>query len=57
MRVAIVREFIHPNGAHVIVRDDCYRDLSEEEIERRRDEVRRVMAMIEYRRQQEEKEK
>ena len=57
MLVAIVREFIHPNGAHVIVRDDCYRDLSEEEIERRRDEVRRVMAMIEYRRQQEEKEK
>ncbi len=44
--MAIVRDYIHPNGARVIIDDDCYRDISEEELERRRAEVRRVMAMI-----------
>ncbi len=44
--MAIVRDYIHPNGARVIIHDDCYRDISEEELERRRAEVRRVMAMI-----------
>lgn len=44
--MAIVKDYIHPNGARVIIHEDCYRDISEEELERRRAEVRRVMAMI-----------
>ena len=44
--MAIVREFDHPNGAHVIIRDDCYRDASPEEIERRRAVARRTFTRI-----------
>lgn len=44
--MAIIREFICKNGAHVIVRDDAYRDCSPEEIERRRAEVVRAMEFI-----------
>ena len=44
--MAIIREFTCKNGAHVIVRDDAYRDCSPEEIERRRAEVVRAMEFI-----------
>ena len=44
--MAIVMDFISRNGAHVIVRDDCYRDCTPEEIERRRAEVVRAMEFI-----------
>lgn len=44
--MAIVREFTHPNGCRVIVHDDCYRDLTKEEIERRRQEVSRAILRI-----------
>ena len=44
--MAIVREFIASNGVHVQIADDCYRDLTPEEVERRRAEVWRVMCQI-----------
>lgn len=47
--MAIVREFIARNGAHVIVRDDCYRDASEEELNRRRAEVAEAILFAELR--------
>lgn len=52
--MAIVKEFIHENGARVIIHDDCYRDISKEEIERRRAEVARVMTQIYLRSNQKE---
>lgn len=42
--MAIVREFDCANGAHVIVRDDCYRDCTPEEIARRWEDVRQALA-------------
>lgn len=44
--MAIVREFTCANGARVIVRDDCYRDCTAEEITRRWAEVQRVVTEI-----------
>lgn len=47
--MAIVKEFTARNGAHVIVRDDCYRDASPEELERRYEEIRRAIIFAETR--------
>lgn len=44
--MAIVMEFTHPNGCHVIVRDDCYRDLTREEVARRRHEISRAILRV-----------
>ena len=44
--MAIVREFTARSGARVQIADDCYRDLTPEEVERRRAEVWRVMCQI-----------
>lgn len=47
--MAIVREFTSRDGVHVIVRDDCYRDISEEEYRRRRDAVAEAILFVELR--------
>lgn len=44
--MAIVMEFTHPNGCHVVVRDDCYRDLTGEEVARRRHEISRAILRV-----------
>lgn len=44
--MAIAMEFTHPNGVRVIVRDDCCRGLTKDEIDRRRRELSRAMLRI-----------
>ena len=44
--VAVVMEKTCANGAKVVVRDDCYRDATPEEIERRHQAIWRAMCMI-----------
>lgn len=44
--MAIAMEFTHPNGARVIVRDDCCRGLDRDEIVRRRRELSRAILRI-----------
>lgn len=44
--MAVVRETICASGVRVIIRDDCYRDCTPEEIERRRAEVWRVICQV-----------
>ena len=57
--MAIAMEFDHPNGGHVIIRDDCCRDLTKEELARRQAQIRRALWDINdalYRRELEERE-
>ncbi|MBQ9720566.1 MAG: hypothetical protein IJV64_07720 [Oscillospiraceae bacterium] len=44
--MAIAMEFDHPNGGHVIIRDDCCRDLTKEELARRRRQISRAIWRI-----------
>ena len=44
--MAIVRDFITPEGVHVIVKDDAYAGASPEELERRRKHLHEVVARI-----------
>lgn len=46
IRDTIITEDRPAKGARVIVRDDCYRGISAEEMERRRMEVARVIRRI-----------
>lgn len=44
--MAVVMEKTCANGARIIIRDDCYRDASPEEIERRHRAIWRAMCDI-----------
>lgn len=44
--MAIVKEFITPEGAHVTIHDDAYANASPEELQRREAEFYRVVARI-----------
>lgn len=44
--MAIVAEFDCANGAHVIVRGDCYRDCSPEEIRRRQQLIKEAVYRV-----------
>ena len=51
--MAVIRDYIITEdrlgkGARVIVRDDCYRDASPEELARRRAEAARVIRRIDF---------
>lgn len=52
--MAVVREMTCESGARVIVRDDCYRDASPEEIKRRRARIWEQMCKIAARAAQDE---
>ena len=44
--MAIVRDYIAPNGVRVRVDDDCYAGISEEELARRKREVSEAILAI-----------
>lgn len=40
--MAIVAEYKYPGGARVLIDDDCYRDVSPEEMQRRIERVQKT---------------
>jgi len=44
--MAIVKEFMCENGCRVLIADDCYRDITPEELARRQARVREVVRRV-----------
>lgn len=48
--MAIVQDYYSPEGCHIIVHDDCYRDISPEENTARLDRASEIVLREEFRR-------
>lgn len=44
--MAVVREYVTPNGVHVRIHDDCYAGISEEELARRKQRISETILRV-----------
>ena len=47
--MAIVKDYYSPEGCHIIVHDDCYRDITPEENQARFDRAAQIVLREEFR--------
>ncbi len=48
--MAVVKDYYSPEGCHIIVHDDCYKDRTPEETQKIIDNVSRIELMAEFKR-------
>lgn len=46
--MAVVQDYYSPEGCHIIVHDDCYRDLTPEENRSRRRRAEQIVLRADY---------